>query len=325
MFENDQRLHGLFVWIKDAKDYLVFLWREGILSLIKDLGMPYRTHIKTRKGIMDIKDTQENISALNGQSIERHNENAIGDSIISVSVSVKKTEKIATAIYMVTDFILDSEPLKSQLRTLAVALMTNTQKLLSRSIDPHLMLPDEVIRIIDTTTAFLTLAATVGIISQMNGSILITELRKIRESIHREYTKRNTSLSTRHVGYTNVVLDPAMFAVEKDFEKEESHNKGQENNKGHILSTNVLYKKDHRNGGHEASFSKKIDIGNKIARRNDVLTIVRNKGKVSIKDISDILKDIGNKTIQRELFNLVQEGVLIKEGEKRWSMYRIAK
>ena len=96
-----------------------------------------------------------------------------------------------------------------------------------------------------------------------------------------------------------------MFAVENTPKKTPvliSENKGQEIPKGQILKT---------------------DLGSKIARRNDVLNIIRAKKKVSIKDISQLLKDMSEKTIQRELAALISEGVLIKEGEKRWSTYRL--
>ena len=36
-----------------------------------------------------------------------------------------------------------------------------------------------------------------------------------------------------------------------------------------------------------------------------------------------MLKDVSEKTVQRELFALVKEGVLKKEGEKRWSVYKL--
>ena len=70
--------------------------------------------------------------------------------------------------------------------------------------------------------------------------------------------------------------------------------------------------------------SRKGDIGIKIARRNDVLNVIKSKGRASIKDVVSLLKDISEKTVQRELLALVREGVLVKEGEKRWSTYRVA-
>jgi DeoR/GlpR family transcriptional regulator of sugar metabolism len=47
------------------------------------------------------------------------------------------------------------------------------------------------------------------------------------------------------------------------------------------------------------------------------------KKDVSIKDISLVLTDCSEKTIQRELNSLVLKGQLKKTGAKRWSRYSI--
>ncbi|MFZ2949867.1 MAG: DeoR family transcriptional regulator, partial [Desulfuromonadaceae bacterium] len=58
-------------------------------------------------------------------------------------------------------------------------------------------------------------------------------------------------------------------------------------------------------------------------RRDSILKILTKKGDVTIKDISQSISDVSEKTIQRELLSLVQSGVLKKEGEKRWSRYSL--
>jgi hypothetical protein len=60
------------------------------------------------------------------------------------------------------------------------------------------------------------------------------------------------------------------------------------------------------------------------SRRENILALIHEKGRVSIKDISSSIKNCSEKTIQRELFALIQEGVLKKEGERRWSTYLFA-
>jgi hypothetical protein len=40
-----------------------------------------------------------------------------------------------------------------------------------------------------------------------------------------------------------------------------------------------------------------------------------------VKDVSAVVKDCSEKTLQRELLALVAQGVLKKEGERRWSSY----
>jgi predicted HTH transcriptional regulator len=59
-------------------------------------------------------------------------------------------------------------------------------------------------------------------------------------------------------------------------------------------------------------------------RRDRILSIIKDKGEATIKDVSVLVTDFSEKTIQRELMSLIKEGVLIKEGERRWSRYRAA-
>jgi hypothetical protein len=59
-------------------------------------------------------------------------------------------------------------------------------------------------------------------------------------------------------------------------------------------------------------------------RSQRILAIVKAKGIVSIGDVSAVVTDCSEKTIQRELLALVEQGVLKKEGERRWSTYRLA-
>ncbi len=53
------------------------------------------------------------------------------------------------------------------------------------------------------------------------------------------------------------------------------------------------------------------------------MSIVKEKGNISVKDISDRIKDFSEKTLQRELLKMVAKGVLNKEGERRWSRYSL--
>jgi len=61
----------------------------------------------------------------------------------------------------------------------------------------------------------------------------------------------------------------------------------------------------------------------KNERQIKILEIVRQKGEASIKDITEVIKGCSEKTIQRELLSLVDKGILLKNGERRWSRYSI--
>ena len=62
----------------------------------------------------------------------------------------------------------------------------------------------------------------------------------------------------------------------------------------------------------------------KNSRQNIIITILKRKKEIMIKDVSPIISGCSEKTIQRELLAMVQAGILRKVGEKRWSRYSLA-
>lgn len=239
-----------------------------------------------------------------------------------VSFILKKTEKVVTAIYMVTDFMSESEPLRPELRTLAIMLLSKTRHLSTKATEPDYSIVDDIKHGTESICSFVNLAVTIGLISNMNGGILIKELEKNSKELLEIYNDRRVSVTT-HPGYANIILTQDMFNVPfAEIPKIVEIDKGQEY-KGHKIIDNVLYKKPEKESIIKENVSRTNTLGMKIARRNDVLNIVKAKGQVSVKDIVLMLKDISEKTVQRELLSLVKEGVLKKEGEKRWSIYKL--
>ena len=58
-------------------------------------------------------------------------------------------------------------------------------------------------------------------------------------------------------------------------------------------------------------------------RRTRIQTILEAKGEATIKDISEIVTDVSEKTIQRELNAMIEENIVKRQGERRWSKYSI--
>lgn len=68
---------------------------------------------------------------------------------------------------------------------------------------------------------------------------------------------------------------------------------------------------------------KKVSDTHIKDRREAVLSVIKNKGNASIKDISTLIRGVSEKTIQRELLALITAGIVIKQGERRWSTYSL--
>lgn len=65
-------------------------------------------------------------------------------------------------------------------------------------------------------------------------------------------------------------------------------------------------------------YSQLVDRGSRIK------TVLEAKPAATIKDISEVITDVSEKTIQRELNSLIEKGQVIREGERRWSKYSVA-
>ncbi len=60
-------------------------------------------------------------------------------------------------------------------------------------------------------------------------------------------------------------------------------------------------------------------------RSDRIKTVLEAKPQATIKDIAEIITDVSEKTIQRELNSLIEKGQVIREGERRWSKYSVKK
>ncbi|MFN3188134.1 MAG: hypothetical protein ACK42D_01135 [Candidatus Paceibacteria bacterium] len=56
-----------------------------------------------------------------------------------------------------------------------------------------------------------------------------------------------------------------------------------------------------------------------------IKTVLEAKPEATIKDITDIITDVSAKTIQRDLNAMIESGEVVRQGERRWSKYSIAK
>lgn len=62
-----------------------------------------------------------------------------------------------------------------------------------------------------------------------------------------------------------------------------------------------------------------------VDRATRIKTVLEAKPEATIKDIAEVITDVSEKTIQRELNSLIEKGQVIREGERRWSKYSVIK
>lgn len=92
----------------------------------------------------------------------------------------KKSEKLVTALYLVTDLMEDTEPIKHGLRKNAVALLSSMNSLAQLDVKDRVIELKMSLKAVTEITSLLHVAVTTGIVSHMNGEILMEGFRSLQ-------------------------------------------------------------------------------------------------------------------------------------------------
>lgn len=210
----------------------------------------------------------------------------------------KKTERLVSAVYLISDFFSDQEPIKWSTREICIdllSLIAECKNTLSATKRDALVF--EIRSCVLKVLSMFSIAHVSGLISEMNFSILEKEFNSLI---------LNLGESSSHItSHKSPVLSDAFFDHEESPAKQEIIDKRQIN-------------PIRQNAFSQGQTNKKKD-----SRSKTILDIVKRKKEVTIKDISDLIKDCSEKTIQRELLAFVSVGTLKRVGERRWSRYSL--
>lgn len=92
----------------------------------------------------------------------------------------KKSEKLVTALYLVTDLMVDSEPIKHGLRKNAVALLSSMNALSQLDVKDRVIELKMSLKAVTEIVSMLHVAVTTGIVSKMNGELLMDGFRSLQ-------------------------------------------------------------------------------------------------------------------------------------------------
>ena len=222
----------------------------------------------------------------------------------------KKAEKIGAAIYMVSDFFLDDEPIKTSLRSSALSLIDMALSLNTTSSSERNDLNTHLIREALLLISYSDIATRVGIESVMNNRILRGELEQFIKTIEERAVPQKLGRD---------------FVLSEDFIKDEPFvNRLMSDKNPRIVSKPTTQERTTPKPKHKGhSLAKEEKSSRKSERQEAIIGVIRSKGELSIKDLTGVIKGCSEKTIQRELIVLVESGILNKVGERRWSRYSL--
>jgi|GEM_PF-3439660 len=203
-------------------------------------------------------------------------------------MDTKPLERLTAALYRVTDRMADEEPLKWALRRTSLDLSQTALK------NPELLsIPEEEARSKSMAMLFaelirlLELASSISYISRVNFEVLIREYRHIESGIFR--------------GGEATLIEPK--SIPQDIPKEQPHELVAKEKKERTIAhkeSSQISSRQKKILEHVASATRGISIGDIVAYF---------EGKIS------------DKTIQRDLGDLVMLGSIRSEGERRWRRY----
>lgn len=231
---------------------------------------------------------------------------------------------VTTALYRVTDYFPKSEILRNDLRAKANEIF---QWVSEYSINTqHDASVEFLTGKIGTIKGYLKIARTLEYVRAVNFAVLEREYDLIVEFLEDEKAQYAQGKSA-HEDINN--QEHGFFLYPQAKRDAKGLNSKEE---GGMYKDSVLYKIGEGKEREINQETRPLDGG--FHRNTDGVLNERQKiimdrlvksGQGKISDFYTSLKGVSSKTVQRDLQNLVDKEILKKEGEKRWTVYSIAK
>ena len=256
----------------------------------------------TRKDIQGYTQPQAGVYPKSGI-----NDGAVFGSNRAGMFAYRKAERLIYATYLVTNSVPMAEPVRHAVRDLAQSILSDILELRQGFRGQGEREVHRSVSHIGQMISLLNLLYAGGYLSPGNLGILSKEYENLA----------NFLLSARDsADAEDISLDPALVS-DPVFRREEApqslstkgHDESEESKGHHVKETRHV---------HRASRTEKE------SRKKVILSAVRDLGDAQVSDISQVVTDCSEKTVQRELQALVSDGVLKKSGERRWTKYRLA-
>ena len=212
----------------------------------------------------------------------------------------KKAERLAKAIHLVSPAFRNSPAMRDRIDRIAVGLV-------DAAVLPPTTAKDALARELLALSSVLSIARAGGLLSAMNADLIAREAQHLLHEV---------------AGYE----EPRLFLEEAPTLAELARSSVRQPQAPRPAAA----PREERRAVRASAEQPPLDNGHvsdtpaRGSRQEAILSILSQKGSVYIKDISMVIRDVSEKTIQRELQTLVEAGRVAKTGERRWTTYSIA-
>lgn len=211
----------------------------------------------------------------------------------------KKAERLAKALYLIAPAFRGSVSLKDRVQRISLELV-------NASILPPVEARDALSRELLALSSVLSIARTANLLSVMNAEIIAREAQHLLRDIavyEEPKLAFDETPTLASLAKSSAALAPSARS----------------------LPTPRMSDSPRQPANNPHSQGQNGNGNGKAGRRSAILSVLATKGPLYIKDISTVIREVSEKTIQRELQALVLEGKVSKEGERRWTRYTLVR
>lgn len=241
----------------------------------------------------------------------------------------KKTEKLATAIYMVTNLFSQSEPMKWALREKVGSLLSFMIVYKDTPVpEQNNFVYDAKNRVLDIVS-LLEVSYRSGLVSQMNFSILKQEFSELLHQLDMIALQATEQPHVEDIAQYRAIKEgagdtrarlPITFFDSPHFTTASSFHPA---SNASLTYQNFLGREKKEPSPLIERSPGDQDVLKRSNRQNLIIQLLKKKKEVTVKDIGEVIKGCSEKTIQRELTMLIAMHVLKKTGARRWTKYSL--
>lgn len=220
----------------------------------------------------------------------------------------KRVEKLVSVIFYILSHIETKDTNKTHLdlikdRSLKThEISLETLQLQEQSVTDGLETLQYALLSIDST---LRVAAAAKVLPQDLFAVTTEQIDGIQRYINNHYTKENNFV------FSGDSVLPSQSSAKTPVKKTSASAKVSRPKKVNIPAGDI-------------STDAYLVYSQMTDRAERIKTVLEAKPQASVKDIAEVITDVSEKTIQRELNSLIEKGQVIREGERRWSRYSVA-
>ncbi len=252
----------------------------------------------------------------------------------------QKIKKISAALYVLTQHMDEMDNLKRHIRQYTCDLLKMAHVPYNSTDEELEFRMSYIMSYIDAIMSFIELAFAGGVIAEENAQLLLRELRATSIHIFHKYQQLVESLESGISDYNDTGVSAIDIQSILSQRSSSNHNQNQKEKRDTDTSASSVNNSSLRNNIHRDkqgakntptqnhdTVARSVSISQPLSPREErkelIMAIIKRKGSAAIRDIAIHIHTCSEKTLQRDIRDLINEGKVVKKGERKWATYQI--